>query len=182
MAAQTSTYLDLTSWTLLTPSAADAISFRASIGDIILRATTDQTAPNQSDSGLVYREGSGEIGVRLIAMFLDPAAQYVWAKGLSYPAMISHTTTDTRATGGQAIDPNDAATQQVAITPSDTGTLPVGIRALYVGQPGDAVIELSGGDGVTATYTNLQAGVIYPIAARKIYATGTTAANFIGLI
>jgi hypothetical protein len=44
---------------------------------------------------------------------------------------------------------------------------------------GDVTLRLARGDVVTLT--NMQAGVIYPLRADQVLATGTTAGNLIGL-
>lgn len=65
------------------------------------------------------------------------------------------------------------------ITPDDAIALDFVTRALYVGQTGDVALELKSGDVVTLR--NLQGGVIYPMRAVRVLATGTTAADLVGL-
>ncbi len=66
-----------------------------------------------------------------------------------------------------------------AITPHDTNPLGFVTRALYVGQAGDVALELKSGGVVTLR--NMQAGVIYPLRVVQVLATGTTAADLVGL-
>lgn len=71
------------------------------------------------------------------------------------------------ASGGAVIAPNDLA--ELSFT----------TRAIYVGSGGDITLRLSRGDVVTLT--NVQSGVIYPLRADQVLATGTTAGNLVGL-
>lgn len=68
----------------------------------------------------------------------------------------------------------------VAITPSDSAnlSLPSGInrtKGLYVGVTGDVKVDMA--DGSTFTFVSLSGGMIHPISAKKVYATGTTATS-----
>lgn len=68
----------------------------------------------------------------------------------------------------------------VAITPHDTNLLSAPVRGLYVGVAGDVKIkDMSGTD---VTFTNLEAGIIHPICATQVYATGTAATNIVGVL
>lgn len=71
------------------------------------------------------------------------------------------------------------ATHCDAITPSDTQPLANTSRILYVGSSGDISVMLASGD--TATLTAAQSGVMYPLRVTRVYATGTTATNLLGL-
>ena len=64
------------------------------------------------------------------------------------------------------------------ISPSDTTDLTQATRALYVGVGGELAVQMLSGDVVTLN--NVQAGVLYPLRARRVMATGTTAAGLIG--
>lgn len=64
------------------------------------------------------------------------------------------------------------------ITPSDTGSLTTYTRAIYVGGDGNMRVELVSGNIVTLT--GVIAGNIYPIRARQVLATGTTATALVG--
>lgn len=56
------------------------------------------------------------------------------------------------------------------VTPSDTVDLPNGITAgVYVGGSGTLVCTLA--DGMDITFTALQAGVVHPIAVKRIKTT-----------
>ncbi|MDE3028262.1 MAG: hypothetical protein KGH84_07675 [Paracoccaceae bacterium] len=67
----------------------------------------------------------------------------------------------------------------IAVTPSDTASLTVTTRALYVGQSGDVALLTAGGQSVT--FTAVPAGSILPLRAAKILATGTTAGAILAL-
>ena len=61
-----------------------------------------------------------------------------------------------------------------AVTPSDTVDLVQGAtKGLYIGGAGNVKMDMA--DGTTITFTALSAGMIHPISAKRVYATGTTA-------
>lgn len=66
------------------------------------------------------------------------------------------------------------------VTPADGADLPTLTRALMVAGAGDLAVTLKNGD--TITLPALAPGVIYPIRARRVEATGTTATGIKGLI
>ena len=66
-----------------------------------------------------------------------------------------------------------------AVTPSDSTDLTKVARALYVGTGGN--ISLNTPDGATVLFSNVQAGSILPIRAKRINATNTTASNIVAL-
>jgi hypothetical protein len=68
-------------------------------------------------------------------------------------------------------------TSAAAITPSDVTV--VNFRAFYVGVSGNVTIDPL--NGLSNTTLTLVQGRIYPIAITRVYATGTTATNLIGL-
>lgn len=72
---------------------------------------------------------------------------------------------------------SNVATSGAAITPSDTTA--VDFYALYVGGAGNVKVDLF--DGSTVTLNGALVGTIYPLRVKKVYATGTTATNLIGL-
>ncbi len=78
-----------------------------------------------------------------------------------------------------AVGLTSPANQPEAITPSDATELTHVTRALYVGQSGNVRLKTVSGD--TVTFANLQGGVVYPFRAVQVFATGTTAADLIGL-
>lgn len=63
------------------------------------------------------------------------------------------------------------------ITPSDDNDLPTPIRCINVAETGVVVAELIGGDVLPFT---VAAGIQFPMRARKILATGTTATGLVG--
>ena len=71
------------------------------------------------------------------------------------------------------------ATAAEAVTPDDGADLAFVTRAVYVGQGGDMNITLKSGD--TIVLRGIQAGVIYPLRAVRVLATGTTATDIVGL-
>ena len=66
-----------------------------------------------------------------------------------------------------------------AVTPSNTVDLAQVTRGIYVGVSGDLKVDMVAGG--TVTFVDLAAGMIHPIAAKRIYQTGTDATNIIGL-
>lgn len=67
-----------------------------------------------------------------------------------------------------------------AITPSDSVDLVQVCRGVYVGTAGDLKVTMPWGG--TLTFKNLAAGMIHPIAAKRVFATGTAATDIIGLL
>ena len=66
-----------------------------------------------------------------------------------------------------------------SVTPDDGDQIDPPFRALYVGTAGDVVItSLS---GVDATYKNVAAGRILPVAGVKVKDTGTTATDIVAM-
>jgi hypothetical protein len=67
-----------------------------------------------------------------------------------------------------------------AITPNNSTDLPNNIRAIYVGSAGDIKVDfVDSGSGVVIK--NATAGSILPFQVKRVYATGTTATNLVGL-
>jgi len=66
-----------------------------------------------------------------------------------------------------------------SVTPSDSVDLTNFTRGVYVGVSGDLKVDLVTGD--TVTFVGLAGGVIHPIRARRIHATGTTATSIVGV-
>jgi hypothetical protein len=71
------------------------------------------------------------------------------------------------------------ASGAVEVTPSDGSDLAVFTRGIYVGASGDVVVTTVGGNVVT--FVGLAAGMIHPICARRIWSTGTTATDIVGV-
>lgn len=68
------------------------------------------------------------------------------------------------------------------ITPSDESEVRVVTRAIYVGGTGDISVMSDGAGGdVIGVLTAAQAGTVIPGRVRKVFATGTTATNLVGL-
>ena len=66
-----------------------------------------------------------------------------------------------------------------AITPHDSNNLSKPTRGLYVGVAGDVkVVSL---DGNTVTFKALAAGQIHWIRCTRVFATGTTATDVVGV-
>lgn len=66
-----------------------------------------------------------------------------------------------------------------AITPHDTNELTNYAKAIYVGGAGDLKLTTPGGS--TVTLVGCLAGTIYPIRAKIVFSTGTTATNLVAL-
>jgi len=65
------------------------------------------------------------------------------------------------------------------IIPNDTVALPKATRGIYVGTTGSLRLQFVSGEVVTLA--NAQAGMIYPLRAVLVLATGTTATGLVGL-
>lgn len=74
---------------------------------------------------------------------------------------------------------NAPASEAMAITPDDLAELPWVTRALYVGSPGRVKVVMESGEMVD--FTELQAGIVYPLRIRRVLAVGTDAANLVAL-
>lgn len=62
---------------------------------------------------------------------------------------------------------------------SDAADLTNAARALYVGSTGDVKVTTTGGD--TVTFTNVQAGTFLPVRVARLWSTGTTVTDCLGL-
>ena len=67
-----------------------------------------------------------------------------------------------------------------AVTPDDALLLPGATKAIYVGEGGDVVLVAVGGN-LPVTFRNVGSGAILDVRAKAIWATGTTAADLVGL-
>ncbi len=81
---------------------------------------------------------------------------------------------------GHSMGGSGPAMAAFAVVPHDTNTLPERIRGLYVGASGNIAVQLT--EGTTTLFSNCQAGTILPVRAVAVLATGTTAANLVGLV
>lgn len=75
----------------------------------------------------------------------------------------------------------DSGSSAFAITPNDSSDLAQPIRGLYIGGAGNIVV-LFEGDTSPVTLVGLVAGVVHPLAVKKVFATGTTATSIIGVL
>lgn len=67
-----------------------------------------------------------------------------------------------------------------AITPHDSTDIAGGVvNAIYVGGAGNLVVVDQ--TNVAYTLTGVLVGQVYPVVARRVNATGTTATNLVGL-
>lgn len=72
-----------------------------------------------------------------------------------------------------------SGTDLKSITPDDNNDLTFLPRGVYVGTSGNLAVHDIEGEAVT--FTNLAAGVIHPIAPKRILSTGTTASGIIAI-
>lgn len=72
------------------------------------------------------------------------------------------------------------AGQCFAIAPNDTVDLPRATKAIYVGTGGDVVLRPVNGD-LDVTFRNVASGSILDVRVRRLNATGTSAADIVGL-
>ena len=72
----------------------------------------------------------------------------------------------------------DPATRLETVVPDDTADLARATRALSCGSDGQVVVTTLGGDTGTIT---LNAGSVFPIRVVRVWATGTTAGDIVGL-
>ncbi len=72
------------------------------------------------------------------------------------------------------------ARRAFAITPSDTGNLPFVTRAIYVGKTGDINVCLID-DEDPVLIAGVKVGTVLALRASRIFATGTTAGDLVGL-
>lgn len=69
-----------------------------------------------------------------------------------------------------------------AITPNDGADLANPVRAIYVGDAGaTGSLKIDTLAGTTITLTGLVAGIMHPIGALKVYATGTDCTGLVGV-
>ena len=65
------------------------------------------------------------------------------------------------------------------VVPHDTTPLVTPSRAIYVGVAGDLAVEMLSAEVVVLK--NTVAGAVYPLRARRVMATGTTASSLVAL-
>lgn len=78
-----------------------------------------------------------------------------------------------------ARSPGDPARRATAVTPSDAADLSPYAKALYLGQGGDLKLVPTGGEEAV-TLKNHPAGYV-AVQAKRVFATGTTAAHIVAL-
>jgi hypothetical protein len=66
-----------------------------------------------------------------------------------------------------------------AVTPSDSVDLAAASRGIYVGVSGNVKVTTLNGDAVT--FVGLAAGIIHPIAASRVWSTGTAATSIVAV-
>lgn len=81
---------------------------------------------------------------------------------------------------GFADSPMAPAQTCFAIVPADAAFLPHVTKGIYVGTGGTLVIVPLRGDQ-PVSFTNLPSGAILDVRATAVHATGTTAADLVGL-
>lgn len=67
----------------------------------------------------------------------------------------------------------------VAVTPSDSVDLPQICRGLYVGVTGNVNVNMP--DGGNVLFSNVAAGIVLPIRAKRVLSTSTTATNIVAI-
>lgn len=72
------------------------------------------------------------------------------------------------------------ASKAFAITPDNSNDLAVVTRGLYVGVTGDVSVILDA-DSSAVTFVGLAAGIIHPLAVKRVRATSTTATSIVGV-
>lgn len=83
-----------------------------------------------------------------------------------------------RVSGGSNREASAPANGAFAITPHDTDEFAILTRGIYVGGAGNLKATLA--DGTTVTFTGIAVGIVHPIRARLVFATGTTATSIVG--
>lgn len=75
--------------------------------------------------------------------------------------------------------PISPARSAATVVPNDAGDLAQVSRAIYIGQGGSLSVEMADGD--TVVFEGVPTGSLLPIRAKKVNATGTTAAAIVSL-
>jgi hypothetical protein len=82
-----------------------------------------------------------------------------------------------KSTGDSLTAPADHC---YAITPDDVQDVAVATKAIYVGTSGDVAVETLA-NPTPVTFRNVPQGAILDIRVSRVLATGTTAADIVGL-
>jgi hypothetical protein len=75
---------------------------------------------------------------------------------------------------------NGPVSSGAVISPDDATDLVYETRGIYIGVAGNLTVTLAQ-DQSKVTFTALSIGVIHPIAASRVWATGTTATGILGV-
>jgi hypothetical protein len=67
-----------------------------------------------------------------------------------------------------------------AVVPNDGADLAFEARSLYVGGAGD--VKVTTVDGSVLVFAGVPAGTVLPVAARRVWATGSTATGIVALV
>lgn len=68
------------------------------------------------------------------------------------------------------------------VTPNDAGDLERVTKAIHLNEPGDVRVTAKDmPEGTSVTLRNIPVGVPYPVRAKRIWQTGTTATGIVGL-
>lgn len=81
---------------------------------------------------------------------------------------------------GGVLTLNDAFTNFVAVTPSDT-TQFAPTRGVYVANNGSLVVDGLNPNAVSVTFSGLLAGNVYPLRITRAYAAGTSSIGLVAL-
>lgn len=71
------------------------------------------------------------------------------------------------------------AIHAASITPNDSADLAANTRGIYVGTGGDLRVTMAGGQ--TITFKSLTGGMVHPFCTTRVWATGTTASDIVGV-
>ncbi len=81
---------------------------------------------------------------------------------------------------GRAVSISGPATDIIPVTPDDSNDLPDVAIALFVESGGALVFDSVSGEAIRTV--NVGDGVILPVGARRVHATGTTASGIHALV
>lgn len=90
---------------------------------------------------------------------------------------------DTNKDSAIVLDGEATARNAGAVTPSDSTDLARYPRALFIGTGGNVALTPVGQQGADASvvFKNLAAGTVLPVGCRRVWSTGTTAADIVAL-
>lgn len=71
-----------------------------------------------------------------------------------------------------------SAVRGVAVTPSDSATIPP-TKGIYVGTAGNLAVTFP--DGSVVTFTGIATGIVHPLCVTKVMATNTTASTIVAV-